>query len=315
MANVQIICRPLPVMYNMITILGPTATGKTRLAAKLAALIGGEIISADSRQVYTGMDIGTGKDLRDYIVNSKQIPYHLVDIVEPGYEYNVFEFLRDFTEAFHHIRSRNNIPILCGGTGLYLDAVLRGYQMNEVPENKKLWEKLEKLSHKELVKMLNQFGDLHNTTEITDRNRTIRAIEIREYEKNSPEKIVELPKTESVNFGIRFDRAIIRERITRRLKTRLKEGMIEEVKHLLNTGLTSGQLAFYGLEYRYVTKYVTGEMNYDEMFRLLNTAIHQFAKRQMTWFRRMEKNGVEIHWIDGEITDEEKTAVILNDLK
>ncbi len=302
-------------MYNMITILGPTATGKTRLAAKLAALIGGEIISADSRQVYTGMDIGTGKDLRDYIVNSKQIPYHLVDIVEPGYEYNVFEFLRDFTEAFHHIRSRNNIPILCGGTGLYLDAVLRGYQMNEVPENKKLWEKLEKLSHKELVKMLNQFGDLHNTTEITDRNRTIRAIEIREYEKNSPEKIVELPKTESVNFGIRFDRAIIRERITRRLKTRLKEGMIEEVKHLLNTGLTSGQLAFYGLEYRYVTKYVTGEMNYDEMFRLLNTAIHQFAKRQMTWFRRMEKNGVEIHWIDGEITDEEKTAVILNDLK
>ncbi|NOX86906.1 MAG: tRNA (adenosine(37)-N6)-dimethylallyltransferase MiaA [Chlorobi bacterium] len=305
----------MPGMYNMITILGPTATGKTRLAAKLAYLIGGEIISADSRQVYKGMDIGTGKDLNDYVVNNKQIPYHLVNIVGPGYEYNLFEFLRDFTKAFNLINNRHNVPVLCGGTGLYLDAVLRGYQMKDVPENKELREKLEKLSHKELIKILNQYGDLHNTTDITDRNRTIRAIEIREYEKNNPEKIIELPKTESVNFGIRFDRSIIRERITRRLKTRLNEGMVEEVKHLLESGLKPGQLAFYGLEYKYVTQYVTGEINYDEMFRLLNTAIHQFAKRQMTWFRRMEKNGIKIHWVDGEKTDEEKSAFIINFLK
>ena len=315
LANVQIICRPLPGMYNMITILGPTATGKTRLAAQLAALIDGEIISADSRQVYKGMDIGTGKDLDDYLVNGKPVPYHLVDIVDPGYEYNVFEFLRDFTTAFNSVRKNDKIPVLCGGTGLYLDAVLRGYQMNEVPKNKSLREHLDKFSHEELIKKLKQYGELHNTTDITDRNRTIRAIEIREYEKSNPEKIVGLPNTESVNFGIRFERAVIRERITARLKTRLKEGMVDEVQRLLKSGLTPDQLSFYGLEYRYVTQFVTGEINYDEMFRLLNTAIHQFAKRQMTWFRRMEKKGVKIHWIDGQLNDEEKTAVILNELK
>ena len=302
-------------MYNMITILGPTATGKTRLAARLAAKINGEVISADSRQVYKGMDIGTGKDLDDYIVNGKPVPYHLVDIVEPGYEYNVFEFIRDFTKAFHHIINKDKIPVLCGGTGLYLDAVLSGYKMKQVPENKELRGKLENLSHEEQIRKLKQYGPLHNTTDITDRSRTVRAIEIREYEKNNPEKIVELPNTESVNFGIRFDRAVIRERITARLKKRLDEGMTDEVQKLLKSGLTPEQLTFYGLEYRYVTQYVTGEISYDEMFRLLNTAIHQFAKRQMTWFRRMEKKGVMIHWINGELSDEEKTAAVLNDLK
>jgi len=302
-------------MYNMITILGPTATGKTRLAAKLAAALNGEIISADSRQVYKGMDIGTGKDLNDYIVDGKTVPYHLVDIVEPGYEYNVFEFIRDFTKAFQLIKNKGKIPVLCGGTGLYLDAVLSGYKMKEVPENKELREKLKNLSHEELIELLKQYGELHNTTDITERNRTIRAIEIREYEKNNPGKIVELPKTESVNFGIRFDRVVIREKITARLKKRLGEGMIDEVQKLLKPGLNPEQLTFYGLEYRYVTQYVTGEISYEDMFRLLNTAIHQFAKRQMTWFRRMEKKGVRIHWINGELSDDEKIAVILNYLK
>ena len=302
-------------MYDMVTILGPTATGKTRLAARLAALIDGEVISADSRQVYRGMDIGTGKDLDDYRVGGRQIPYHLVDIAEPGYEYNVFEFLRDFSRAYRLIKSRQKMPVLCGGTGLYLDAVLRGYKMKEVPVNPELRKQLEKFSHTELIEKLKQYGPLHNTTDVLDRDRTIRAIEIREYEKNNPGKFVELPNTESVNFGILFDRAVIRERITVRLKKRLEEGMDEEVRKLLNSGLTAEQLAFYGLEYRYVTLYVTGKLTREEMFGLLNTAIHQFAKRQMTWFRRMEKKGVKIHWIDGTLDDDEKTAIILKHLK
>ncbi len=302
-------------MYNLITILGPTATGKTKLAAQLANGIGGEIISADSRQVYRGMDIGTGKDLDDYVVDGRLIPYHLVNIVDPGYEYNVFEFQKDFVHAFHLIRDRGKMPVLCGGTGLYLDAVLRAYKMPEAPKNAELMGRLEKLPLEKLIEILKQYNGLHNTTDITDRNRTIRAIEIGEYEKSGQGKKMKLPAINTVNFGIRFERPVIRERITRRLENRLEEGLTDEVERLLKSGLTPGQLTFYGLEYRYVTQYITGEINHDEMFRLLNTAIHQFAKRQMTWFRRMEKNGVKIHWIDGELTLEDKLFRITNVLK
>ena len=294
----------------MVTVLGPTATGKTRLAARLAALLNGEVISADSRQVYRGMDIGTGKDLADYVVDGKQVPYHLVDIAEPGTEYNVFSFQNDFLKAYAGIRQRGHLPVMCGGTGLYLEAVLGGYRLQQVPENTALRAKLEQRSHEELIALLKSYGPLHNTTDVTQRSRTLRAIEIREYEKSHPVK-EQLPQIRSVNFGISFPREEVRRRITVRLKQRLENGMLEEVQHLLEKGLQPEQLIFYGLEYRYVTQYVTGELSFNEMFIKLNTAIHQFSKRQMTWFRRMEKKGIPIHWIDGHLPEEEKVAVCL----
>ncbi len=300
-------------MKKLITILGPTATGKTKLAALLASITDGEIISADSRQVYKGMDIGTGKDIEDYCVNGKAIPYHLVDVKEPGYEYNVFEFQQDFLTAYNDILSRNKQPVLCGGTGLYLEAVLQGYTLKKVPENRALREKLKNKSHEELIELLKTYGSLHNTTDITDRERTLRAIEIREHEQADPEQKF-FPAIPSVIFGIWFERNVIKQRITQRLEKRLKNGMVEEVKSLLNSGLKPEQLVFYGLEYRYVTQYVTGEIDFQTMFNRLNTAIHQFAKRQMTWFRRMEKRGIAIHWIDGTLQDEEKVKQILNHL-
>ena len=298
-------------MLKIITILGPTATGKTTLAAGLAALIGGEIISADSRQVYRGMDLGTGKDIEDFVVEGKPVPYHLIDIVDPGYEYNVFEFQQDFLKALNVISERGNHPILCGGSGMYLDAILRNYKLDKVPENRNLREELLEASDDFLIQKLQSYGTIHNTTDIESRDRLIRAIEIREFEKKYPELKRGLPEISSINFGIRFEREIIRQRITKRLKARLEEGMIEEVKTLLDGGLKPKQLTFYGLEYKYLTLYVIGEISYDEMFSKLNTAIHQFAKRQMTWFRRMEKKGVKIHWIDGEISLEEKLGVIV----
>ncbi len=294
----------------MVTILGPTATGKTRLAALLADKIKGEIISADSRQVYRGMDIGTGKDLDDYVVNGKRIPTHLVDIADPGTEYNVFAFQRDFLQAYADIRHRKRLPVLCGGTGLYLEAVLNGYRLQQVPENIGLREKLSHLSDAELTELLQTYGTLHNTTDITNRQRTVRAIEIKEFEKTHPVK-EKFPPINSINFGIFSPREMVRQRVTRRLKSRLENGMIEEVQHLLEEGLKPEQLTFYGLEYRYVTQYVTGEITYDEMFSKLNTAIHQFSKRQMTWYRRMEKRGIVIHWIDGRLAEEEKVQVCL----
>ncbi len=294
----------------MVTVLGPTATGKTRLAARLAALLNGEVISADSRQVYRGMDIGTGKDLADYVVDGKQVSYHLVDIAEPGTEYNVFSFQNDFLKAYAGIRQRGHLPVMCGGTGLYLEAVLGGYRLQQVPENTALRAKLEQRSHEELIALLKSYGPLHNTTDVTQRSRTLRAIEIREYEKSHPVK-EQLPQIRSVNFGISFPREEVRRRITVRLKQRLENGMLEEVQHLLEKGLQPEQLIFYGLEYRYVTQYVTGELSFNEMFMKLNTAIHQFSKRQMTWFRRMEKKGIPIHWIDGHLPEEEKVAVCL----
>ena len=298
-------------LRTLISILGPTATGKTTLAANLAAEIGGEIISADSRQVYKGMDIGTGKDLADYIVDNKVIPYHLVDIKDPGYEYNVFEFQKDFINAFNDIIARKKIPILCGGTGLYLESVIQMYSMHDVPENKELREHLSNKDHQELIDILTSLKALHNVSDISDRKRLVRAIEIQFHQIECPDEILEFPDYKSLVFGINFDRQIIRERITNRLKTRLEEeGMLDEIRMLLNTGLKAEQLTFYGLEYKYLTEHITGKLSYEEMFAKLNTAIHQFAKRQMTWFRRMEKRGTKIHWIDGEMDLIEKVKAV-----
>ncbi|MCD4679116.1 MAG: tRNA (adenosine(37)-N6)-dimethylallyltransferase MiaA [Bacteroidales bacterium] len=299
----------------MITILGPTAAGKTILATYLAYHLNGEIISADSRQVYKGMDLGTGKDYEDYIINGKKVKYHLVDIVEPGYEYNVYEFQRDFLKSYNKIIEDGAIPILCGGTGLYLEAVLKGYKLIEVPENNELRVELNLKQVEELIILLKSFGHLHNVSDINDKARIIRAIEIQQYHKEHKEIIEDFPKIKNVIFGVFYERKIIRDRITKRLKLRLNDGMIEEVKGLLNKGLIPEQLIFYGLEYKFITQYIIGQITYDEMFSLLNTAIHQFAKRQMTWFRKMERNGFKIHWIDGEKDIETKRDVVLQSLK
>ncbi len=297
----------------MITILGPTATGKTTVASHLAASLDAEIISADSRQVYRSMDLGTGKDLDEYIVNGKEIPHHLIDIVEPGYEYNVYEFQRDFHRAFKDIRARGKTCILCGGTGLYLESVLLGYDLVKVPENPEIRKKLEHVSDDELVKLLRSKGQLHNITDITERDRMIRALEIRAYYEENPARIKNHFEAVPSNvFGIYFERSLLRERITKRLKSRLEGGMLEEVEELLQSGLQLEQLTFYGLEYRYLTEHITGRISHEQMFSKLNTAIHQFAKRQVTWFRRMQKRGVEINWINGLIPLEEKLEFILS---
>lgn len=286
--------------FPLITVLGPTAVGKTTFAAHLASAMEAEIISADSRQVFKRMDIGTGKDRADYNVDGKIIPSHLIDIAEPGTEYNVFQFQRDFQSAWDSIIFRGKTPVLCGGTGLYLESVLLGYDLVEVPVNESLRENLTELTNGELIERISSYKPLHNTTDILDRERLIRAIEIGLFKVQNKNQKSDIDFSQTPVFGIRFDRKTIRERITYRLNQRLNEGMIEEVQQLLENGLSKDQLMFYGLEYRFVTLYLTGELKYDEMFSLLNTAIHQFAKRQMTWFRRMEKKGVKIFWLDGE---------------
>ena len=298
-------------MKNLITILGPTATGKTKLAAALATMIRGEIISADSRQVYRGMDIGTGKDLEDYTYNGVNVPYHLIDIVDPGYEYNIFEYQRHFSKAFNKIVSNDKIPILAGGSGLYLDAVINGYELTQVPEDHFLRKQLDRLSDEALREKLQLYEGLHNTTDLIERKRIIRSIEIKEYEKLNPGKKVEMPEIDSVTFGLSFERHEIRQRITDRFSERLENGMIQEVEQLLAKGIKPEQLTFYGLEYKWLTLYVTGQIGYDAMFANLNTAIHQFAKRQMTWFRRMEKKGTKIYWIDGSIPLNNKLNAML----
>ena len=300
---------------NLIVVTGPTATGKTTFAAHLATKLNGEIISADSRQVYRGMDLATGKDFRDYIVDGQTIPHHLVDIVDPGYEYNVFEFQRDFLKVYDDILSRNKMPVLTGGTGMYIESILKGYRLIDVPVNDSLRKDLINKSRGELVDMLNEFKVPHNVTDTNDLKRLIRALEIQEFYKNNPQMVTSFPEINSVLFAIRFDRKIIRERITMRLKERLEAGMENEVKELFEKGLTPDQLKFYGLEYKFLTQYVTGELSYDEMFSLLNTAIHQFAKRQMTWFRKMERAGNLIHWIDGNLSINEKVDKALTILK
>ncbi|MCF8339298.1 MAG: tRNA (adenosine(37)-N6)-dimethylallyltransferase MiaA [Bacteroidales bacterium] len=300
----------------MITILGPTATGKTRLAAAIADQVDGEIISADSRQVYRGMDIGTGKDLDDYDINGHRIPYHLIDIVDPGYEYNVYEFQKDFTEAYEAILAREKTPIMCGGSGMYLESVLKGYNLLKVPENESLRRELNKKSNRELKELLKaKSKKLHNTTDLTDRDRMIRAIEIQSHYENNPGSQGNNPEIESVLIGIHFDRLALRQRITERLYSRLDNGLVEEVQHLLDTQLSANSLRFYGLEYRFVTDYLTGKLDYNTMVSKLNTAIHQFAKRQVTWFRRMERSGHRIHWIDGQLSLEKKLAEALKVIK
>ncbi len=286
--------------FPLITVLGPTAVGKTTFAAHLALVLDAEIISADSRQVFRGMDIGTGKDISDYKIADRVIPSHLIDIAEPGTEYNVFQFQQDFRVARDLIISRGKTPLLCGGTGLYLESVLLGYNLVEAPYNESLRQEINELTNDELIRRISSQRDLHNTTDILDRERLIRALEIEWFKQQSKEQRIESDFNHTPVLGIRFDRKTVRERITARLSQRLNEGMIDEVQHLLDIGISKDRLMFYGLEYKYVSMYLSGELNYDEMFRLLNTAIHQFAKRQMTWFRRMENKGIRIFWLEGE---------------
>ncbi len=298
--------------YNLITILGPTATGKTGLAAHLAARINGEIISADSRQIYRGMDLGTGKDYADYFVNGIEIPSHLVDIEDAGVHYNVYRFQTDFIRVFNEIEAREKFPVLCGGSGLYIEAVLKNYRLIEVPPNKVLRKELEGKTLAELTEILkNLKPKLHNHTDVETDRRAIRAIEIEKYYAENPEFDTSYPKINSLNIGIDFDRDLRRQRITTRLKQRLEEGMLDEVQKLLDSGLTPDQLIYYGLEYKFLTLHLIGKLSFDEMFRQLEIAIHQFAKRQMTWFRGMEKRGSKIHWIDGHLRMEEKVGEIL----
>lgn len=298
--------------YNLITILGPTATGKTGLAAHLASKINGEIISADSRQVYRGMDLGTGKDYADYFVDGVEIPSHLVDIEDAGVHYNVYRFQTDFIRVFGEIQSRNKFPVLCGGSGLYIEAVLKNYRLIEVPPNRELRKELEGKSLDELTEILkNLKPKLHNYTDVETDRRAIRAIEIEKYYAENPQFDSSFPEINSLNIGIDFDRELRRHRITARLKQRLDEGMLDEVQRLLHSGLTPEQLIYYGLEYKYLTLHLTGELTYVEMFRQLEIAIHQFAKRQMTWFRGMEKRGTKIHWVNGHLPMNEKVEAIL----
>lgn len=287
----------------MITILGPTASGKTRLATVLAAEVGAEIISADSRQVYKNMDIGTGKDLCDYTIGGKTIPYHLIDIVEPGTKYNVYEYQRDFFEVYEDNCRRGVNSILCGGSGLYIEAVLKGYQLMPVPQDPELRARLDGKSLVELTEMLVKLklhnnSNMHNTTDIDTAQRAVRAIEIEEYYKHTPVSSRQFPKIDSLIIGVNIDRDERRKKITERLKQRLENGMTDEVQRLLDSGIPPENLIYYGLEYKFVTEYLIGKTTYQDMFNRLEIAIHQFSKRQMTWFRGMERRGLEIHWID-----------------
>jgi len=290
---------------DLVTVLGHTAGGKTAFAAQLAYRIGGEIISADSRQVYRGMDIGTGKDYGDYQVEGQKIPAHLIDIVDAGYEYNVYLFKQDFMRVYNEVEDRQRIPVLCGGTGLYIESVLRNYRLLQVPENKEFRMDLEEKSSVELMDILRLYGPLHNETDIADRKRLIRAIEIAAFQASLPETNPNAPPSNTLVLGIKFDRNVRRNRITERLKQRLDVGLVEEVKGLIGKGITPEKMDYYGLEYRFVCQYILQKLTYEEMFEKLNTAIHQFAKRQMTYFRGMERRGVPIHWIDGQLPLEE----------
>lgn len=298
--------------YELITIVGPTASGKTSIACNLACRIGSEIISGDSRQVYRGMDIGTGKDLSDYVVEGVQIPYHLIDICEAGERYNLFEFQQDFHEAYNDIKGRGIMPILCGGSGLYVESVLRGYSLPNVPVNNELRKKYESFSLSELTEILKNYRELHNTTDTENKRRAIRAIEIEEYKKINLVDNKNYSALNSLIIGVAIDRELRRERISNRLRSRLQEGMIDEVQTILDKGVKAEDLIYYGLEYKFVTQYVIGEIPYNEMFEKLEIAIHQFAKRQMTWFRGMEKRGLKIHWIDSQLPMDEKMETIIN---
>lgn len=306
---------------NMITIVGPTASGKTRLAVDIALAFDSEVISGDSRQVYKGMTLGTGKDLDDYIVRDKDgkvqkiVPCHLLDIREPGYKYSIFEYQQDFHRVYNNMIARDKVPVFCGGSGLYVESILRDYEMHEVPENPELRQRLEGKSLEELTEILKTYKSLHNTTDTDTAKRAIREIEIRDYYRTHAEQLTSYPAIPSLVVGIDIDRDLRREKITRRLKERLDAGMVEEVRGLLEG--TSGfapvppeNLIYYGLEYKYLTLYVTGQLGYDEMVRQLEIAIHQFAKRQMTWFRGMERRGIHIHWINANVDPQEKVKIV-----
>ena len=302
----------------MITIVGPTASGKTRLAVDVALALNSEVISGDSRQVYKEMTLGTGKDLEDYLVRDaegkviKEVKCHLIDIREPGYRYSIYEFQKDFHAAYNDIVARGLTPVFCGGSGLYVESILKGYEMHEVPENPELRKSLEGKSLEELAEILKTYKTLHNQTDTDTAKRAIREIEIRDYYRTHAEQLTGYPAVPSVVVGTEVDRDVRRERISRRLRERLEAGMVDEVRHLLEDRKIPPQdLIYYGLEYKYLTLYLTGELSYEEMVRQLEIAIHQFAKRQMTWFRGMEKRGIHIHWIPAELSREEKVERVL----
>lgn len=296
--------------FNLLSIVGPTASGKTALAVQLALAFDGEIISADSRQVYRGMDIGTGKDLAEYRVGGRQIPCHLIDIADAGYKYNVFEYQSDFLKVWEDCRRRDVLPVLCGGSGLYVESVLKGYKLLAVPVNEELRASLAEKTLAELAERLAAYKKLHNTTEIDTTKRAIRAIEIEEYYRTHPYEEKDFPQINSLIVGVDVSREVRRERITRRLHERLENGMVDEVKHILDSGVKPEDLIYYGLEYKYLTLYLTGELTYDEMVSQLNVAIHQFAKRQMTWFRKMERDGFDIRWLNADMPMEERIETV-----
>lgn len=301
---------------QMITILGPTASGKTTLAAHLAEHLGNaEIISADSRQVYRGMDIGTGKDLCDYTVNGVHIPYHLIDIADAGSKYNLFQYQHDFVNAYDDIMARGATPILCGGTGLYLESVIKGYHLSAVPENKELRDRLSDKTLEELTVILTELkkrngSNMHNTTDVDTAKRAIRAIEIETFNGEHPMASADVPNIDTLVIGVDIDREERRSKISKRLRDRLDNGMVDEIRGLLDGGIPADDLIYYGLEYKYVTEYAIGRLTYEEMFEKLEIAIHQFAKRQMTWFRGMERRGTTIHWVDASLSMEEKIQYI-----
>ena len=299
---------------ELIAIVGPTASGKTHKAVALAKRIGGEIISADSRQLYRGMDIGTGKDLEEY----GTVPYHLIDICPAGYKYNLYEYLRDCDKAVAEIRQRGNQPIVCGGTGLYVESYLKGVRLPEVPENKALRERLEAYTLEDLTAMLAEMKTLHNTTDVDTKKRAIRAIEIQRYYIDNPDiaqKAEPHPVENALIVGVDIDREARRRRITERLHARLEEGMVDEIRRLLDSGVAADDLTYYGLEYKFVTAYVTGQLTYDEMVSQLEIAIHQFAKRQMTWFRGMERRGFKINWLPYDMPDADFAEAVVGMMK
>lgn len=301
--------------YELITVLGPTASGKTSFAAALAERLDTEIISADSRQIYRSMDIGTGKDLKDYVVNGKAVPYHLIDIYEPGYKYNVFEYQHDFFRAYQSIKKKGRLPILCGGTGMYIEAVLKGYKLLDVPQNPALRESLKDKSLQELENILASYKVLHNKTDVDSAQRAIRAIEIEEYYKTEAPDANEYDPIHSLIIGIDIDRELRRGKISKRLRDRLNEGMVDEVRNIIAGGVKPDDLIYYGLEYKFLTLYIIGKLSYEEMVSQLEIAIHQFAKRQMTWFRGMERRGCMIHWIDATLPTEDKIEITENLLR
>src|ERR1035437_3061590 len=297
--------------YDMVTILGPTASGETEVAVNMAFKLGGEIISADSRQIYREMDLGTGKDLEEYQIDGISVPYHLIDIADAGYQYNVFEFQRDFLKVYQAVKEKGSFPVMCGGSGMYLEAILKGYRLIQVPVNEERRVELQLLSLEVLIEILKHYKSINNTSDTENKKRAIRAIEIEEFCLAHPETDLSFPKINSLIVGVKYDRDSRRRRITARLEQRLANGMVDEVKNLLNKGLKPDDLTYYGLEYKYLTLFITGQLTYDEMFAGLNTAIHQFAKRQMTWFRKMERDGFELKWLDGYMPTNEKTEKII----